>query len=144
MKCCELCKEQALKLIKQYGSPLYVFHADEFIHNYKQLLNAFTSIYPKYNIGYSFKTNYTPEIIKVVKELGGLAEVVSNMEYELAKKIGYTSKDIIYNGPVKGQGLFEHLANGGIANIDSLDELESVIEFASTINSNIKIALELI
>jgi len=140
MKCCELNKEQTLRLIEQYGSPLYVFHADEFIHNYKQLLNAFTSIYPKYNIGYSFKTNYTPEIIKVVKELGGLAEVVSNMEYELAKKIGYTSKDIIYNGPAKGQGLFEHLANGGTANIDSLDELESVIKFAHTINSNIKIA----
>lgn len=140
MKCCELSKEQALKLIEQYGSPLYVFHADEFILNYKHLLNAFSLYYPKYNIGYSFKTNYTPEIIKIVKELGGLAEVVSNMEYELAKKIGYTNEEIIYNGPVKGEGLFEHLANGGVANIDSLDELDSVIEFASTINSDIRIA----
>ena len=140
MKCCELSKEQALKLIEQYGSPLYVFHADEFIHNCKHLLKAFNLYYPKYNIGYSFKTNYTPEVIKIVKDLGGLAEVVSNMEYELAKKIGYTNKEIIYNGPAKGEGLFEHLANGGVANIDNLDELDSVIEFAPTINSNLKIA----
>ena len=140
MKYCELKKEQALRLVEQFGSPLYVFHADEFIRNYKKLLNAFTSIYPKYNVGYSFKTNYTPEIIKIVKELGGLAEVVSSMEYELAKKIGYTNKEIIYNGPAKGKGLFEHLANGGVANIDSLDELDSVIEFASTSNTKIKVA----
>ena len=97
MNCCELNKKQVQELIKQYGSPLYVFHKDEFVRNYKQLLNAFTRIYPKYNIGYSFKTNYTPKIINIVKDLGGLAEVVSNMEYELAKHIGYTNKEIIYN-----------------------------------------------
>ena len=140
MKYCELNEKQALKLTEQYGSPLYVFHADEFIYNYKRLFNAFSVHYPKYNIGYSFKTNYTPEIIKIVKDLGGLAEVVSNMEYKLAKKIGYTSKEIIYNGPAKGEGLFEHLINGGVANIDNLDELDSVIKFASTINFNIRIA----
>ena len=48
----------------------------------------------------------------------------------MAKKIGYDNKDIVYNGPVKGEGLFEHLLAGGIANIDNLDEMISVVEFA--------------
>lgn len=140
MNCCELSKKQVDLLIKEYGSPLYVFHEDEFEHNYLELLNAFRSIYPKYNIGYSYKTNYTPEIIKKVKNLGGLAEVVSDMEYQLAKKVGYENKDIIYNGPVKGKGLFEHLKNGGVANIDNLDELTKVIEMAKSFKGDISIA----
>lgn len=127
---CLLSHEVTNKLIKQYGSPLYVFHEDEFKRNYLDLLNTFRAIYPKYNIAYSYKTNYTPAICKLVKELGGLAEVVSDMEYRLAKKLGYKDEDIVYNGPVKGEGLFKHLLNGGVANIDSLDELDEVIAFA--------------
>lgn len=127
---CQLTKEQACKLIEEYGSPLYIFHSKDFEDNYRNLLSAFRSIYPKYNIAYSYKTNYTPKICQLVKKLGGLAEVVSDMEYKLAKKIGYDNKDIVYNGPVKGEGLFEHLLAGGIANIDNLDEMISVVEFA--------------
>jgi diaminopimelate decarboxylase len=126
-----LSKAIADELISIYGSPLYVFHKDDFIENYNKLLNAIRNIYPKYNIAYSYKTNYTPGICKTVKELGGLAEVVSEMEYELAKLIGYKNDEIIYNGPVKGESLYEHLENGGVINIDNLDELSRIIVFAN-------------
>lgn len=140
MKSCELSKEQVLKLTEEYGSPLYVFHVKEFEQNYLDLLNTFRAIYPKYNIGYSFKTNYTPAVIQKVKGLGGLAEVVSDMEYKLAKRIGYENKDIIFNGPVKGDGLFDHLKNGGVINVDNLDELRAIIEYARATANEIKIA----
>jgi diaminopimelate decarboxylase len=126
-----LSKAVADELISNYGSPLYVFHKDDFIDNYNKLLNAIRNLYPKYNIAYSYKTNYTPGICKAVKELGGLAEVVSEMEYELAKKVGYKNDEIIYNGPVKGESLYEHLENGGVINIDNLDELSRIIVFAN-------------
>ena len=88
---CELTREQVVDYVQQYGSPLYIFHAEEFKKNYLELLNTMRAIYPKYNIAYSYKTNYTPKIISLVKELGGLAEVVSEMEYTLAKRVGYES-----------------------------------------------------
>lgn len=127
---CLLNKSLVDKIIHEYGSPLYIFHVDDFIENYINLLQTIRDYYPKYNIAYSYKTNYTPQICKIVKNLGGLAEVVSDMEFDLARKIGYAYKDIIFNGPVKGDGLFDHLINGGTANIDNLDELYRVIEFA--------------
>lgn len=117
-------------LLQQYGSPLYVFHVDEFKDNYLNLLNAVRAFYPKYNIAYSYKTNYTPGICKVVKDLGGFAEVVSDMEFNLARKIGCDYQNIVFNGPIKGSSLFEQLKKGGIANIDSLDELTKVVAFA--------------
>ena len=89
---CFLQKDVVRNLVSQYGTPLYVFHENEFRKNYSDLLNTFRSIYPKYNIAYSYKTNYTPAICKIVKELGGLAEVVSDMEYKLAKRLGYSNE----------------------------------------------------
>ena len=117
-----LAKMEALS--EKYGSPLYIFDEQAFLHNYDQLNKAMSSHYDKYQISYSFKTNYTPYICSLLKELGAYAEVVSGMEYSLAKKLGYEDSHIIYNGPEKGvEGKKAFLA-GSILNVDNLDELE--------------------
>lgn len=118
------------ELLKVQKTPFYIFEQQEFINNYRHLEQAFREIYPNYQIAYSYKTNYTPFICKCVKELGGFAEVVSDMEYTLAKKLGYSNDKIIYNGPCKGELLEEHLLNGGISNIDSAEEANRVIAIA--------------
>lgn len=127
----KLNEETLRQLLSQYESPLYIFHKDEFVKNYKELLGAVREIYPKYNIAYSYKTNYTPGVCKTVKELGGFAEVVSEMEYELAKRIGYENEGIIFNGPVKGMGLLDHLENGGVINIDNIEEVDLIVAHAN-------------
>lgn len=121
-------KETASLLIEKIGTPFYLFDEMGFIRNYKKLESTFKVVYPKYHISYSYKTNYTPFICYLVKSLGGYAEVVSDMEYLLAKKIGYNNNQIVYNGPSKGQLMYEHLDNGGILNIDSLDEARKIVE----------------
>lgn len=118
------------RLLEQYGSPLYVFDDKAFIVNYHKLCDAFRKIYPNYNPGYSYKTNYTPHICKLVKRLGGYAEVVSDMELWVAKQCGYENSKIIYNGPCKGEMLEEHLLNDGILNIDNEDEAKRVVALA--------------
>ena len=120
----------AIDLVKQYGSPLYIFDDKAFAKNYKHLCNAFRKVYPNYNPGYSYKTNYTPHICKLVKQLGGFAEVVSDMELWVARQCGYDNDKIIYNGPCKGALLEEHILNGGILNIDNEDEAKRVVAFA--------------
>ena len=97
--------------------PCYIFEEDSFIDNYKRFEKTFKNIYSKYQIGYSFKTNYTPYICKIVKKLGGYAEVVSKMEYNLAKSLGYDDSKIIFNGPCKG------IYPNCILNVDSLEEI---------------------
>lgn len=124
-------------LIEEFGTPLYVFDDREFVNNYRALCEAFRNIYPNYIPAYSYKTNYTPHICKLVKDLGGFAEVVSDMEMEVALRIGYQHKDIIYNGPAKGILLEKHLLNGGIVNIDNLSELDRIIEIAQNHSSNL-------
>lgn len=118
------------QLLEKYGSPLYIFDDIDFIDNYLHLCNAMRELYPNYNPGYSYKTNYTPHICKLVKRLGGYAEVVSDMELWVALQCGYEYNRIIYNGPCKGKMLEGHLLNGGILNIDNEDEAKRVIALA--------------
>jgi diaminopimelate decarboxylase len=74
-----------LKKIKdQFGEAFYLLDSDQFRQNFLELKEAFSSIYPRFNIAYSYKTNYTPALCKIVDELDGYAEVVSEMEMELA------------------------------------------------------------
>ncbi len=137
----EYTKELIEKIKERYELPCYVFDELTFRKNYKQLLLSMRKYYPKYEIAYSYKTNYAPKLCMIVKELGGYAEVVSDMEYDIARKIGYQSKKIVYNGPFKGPEMEEHVVNEGILNIDNLEEVHRVIEIACKYNSLLKVGI---
>lgn len=125
-----------LSLKERFGTPFYVFDKQAFIENYFQLESTFKKVYSDYKVSYSYKTNYTPYICNLVKDLGGYAEVVSDMEYRLAKKLGYNNSQIVYNGPDKGEALFEHLENHGILNVDNLDELYRIVSYCEAHSLN--------
>lgn len=118
------------EIVESYGEAVYIFNQEEFENNYRELVETFRKVYPNYHLCYSFKTNYTPTICKCVKDLGGYAEVVSDMEYELALKIGYIPQCIVFNGPIKGKYLKSHILSGGINNIDRIEEAEYICSLA--------------
>lgn len=126
------------------STPFYIFEEKGFIDNFNSLINAMRMIYPNYNIAYSYKTNYTPYICRLAKNLGAYAEVVSDMELELALKLGYANDHIIYNGPAKGPKMEKHILSGGISNIDNLDEVKRVVALAEFHpNTNINIGIRI-
>jgi diaminopimelate decarboxylase len=118
-------------LEQKHGECFYLLDLSKFKENYTQFLDCFQSIYPNTNIGYSYKTNYIPKICRTVYELGGYAEVVSQMEYELASTIGVPLSRIIFNGPLKyTQDLERAVLAGSIVNLDSLQEVQIICELA--------------
>ena len=115
---------------KQHGTPFYLFDEDAFLTNIDILKANLQKYWPEYLPAYSFKTNYSPYICKLAKEKGCYAEVVSDLEYSLARKLGYTNEIIIYNGPFKGPLMDEHFLAGGIVNIDNYQEALRVCRLA--------------
>ena len=120
-------KEVISELRKEYGDAFYLLDSEQFQKNFMELRDAFRKVYPNFNIAYSYKTNYTPKFCRLVYEMGGYAEVVSEMELEIAKRVGVPANCTIWNGPVKNPEVMEEfLADGGTINIDSKEELEIV------------------
>lgn len=105
-------------------TPFYVIVKDELEKSFTSLKDSLERYWDNYIIGYSYKTNSLPWIIKYFQKQGCYAEVVSDDEYELAKLIHTDLKCIIYNGPIKTKESFlEALKNGCYVNIDSQREI---------------------
>ncbi len=120
-------------LAKEYGPAFYLLETETFEQNYKNLSDAFKKYYPKFNIAYSYKTNYTPKLVQIVNRLGGYAEVVSDMEMEIALRAGVSPKRIIWNGPIKNEKkVRELLLIGGTVNIDSIYEIDNIRNIAES------------
>lgn len=114
-----------------HGDSFYLLDSSKFEDNYDEFLLAFKKYYSKTNIGYSYKTNYTPKLCKIVDRKGGYAEVVSDMEYALALKLSVRAENIVVNGPYKPvKFLKEAIFGGSIVNLDSYTEIELVKELA--------------
>jgi diaminopimelate decarboxylase len=115
------------KLAQEHGDAYYILQVDRFRSNLRDLRGAFSRIYPRTSIGYSYKTNYVPLLCKVANEEGCYAEVVSRMEYDLARRLGVPAGRILFNGPLKAaEDLEEALLSGAIVNVDSLNEIAAV------------------
>ena len=115
-------------LDETFGSPFYLMDANMYRSNINNFLAAFKKRYEKVVAGYSFKTNYVPALCKIALEEGVMAEVVSEMEYELARKIGF--EKVIFNGPIKRTAIFEKaLEQGAIINLDSEYEVDMLCDY---------------
>lgn len=130
------------KLKIEFGDAFYLLDSVQFRKNFLELKEAFSSIYANFNIAYSYKTNYTPKFCKIVNEFGGYAEVVSEMEAELAMKCGVDPSYIIWNGPVKDPTMLEkYLLKGVTVNIDSIAEAEYIKQIASRVDKKLNVGI---
>lgn len=129
-------------LRSEFGDAFYLLDSEQFRKNFLELKDAFQSIYPNFNIAYSYKTNYTPKFCKIVNELGGYAEVVSEMEAELAIRCGVEPTRVIWNGPIKNlDKLKEYIFMGVTVNIDSLREAKYIEELADKTDKKLNVGI---
>jgi diaminopimelate decarboxylase len=132
------------KITAKYGSPVFVVSEVTLRENYRRFFNAFKTNDIKSVIGYSYKTNYLPAICSVLAGEGALAEVVSGMEYKLARSLGVNGADIIFNGPYKThQELCDAIYDGALINIDGFDDLGSVEAACNVVNRDARIGLRI-
>ncbi len=126
-----------IQLSDAYGTPLHVVNearlkktAEDFLETMKMKYSG------KISVHYAFKCNPVPGIIKVIRNAGISAEVMSEYELMLALKLGYNGQDIIVNGPFKTDGLITACLENKIRfiNVDSLSELEKIDSLCTALN----------
>ncbi len=131
-------------LIDQFGSPLFVFSERTLREKARCLSNAFKSRYENVSFAWSYKTNYLNAICQVFHQEGWIAEVVSDFEYQKARKLGIPGEDIIFNGPHKPREILElALKEGALIQIDNWDELVTIEELAKDIQHPINVGIRI-
>ncbi len=130
------------EIISEFGSPVFIISENTLRSQFKQFRDTFTTSDIDTKIAYSYKTNYLPSVCSILHEEGALAEVVSGMEYSLAKSLGVSPENIIFNGPHKTNSELETaLQEGALVNIDNFEELNRIIQIVSKFKNPIGIGL---
>lgn len=94
----KIAKVDIKDLVKEYGTPFYVYDKTKFENNYNRLNNAFTNHYENTKIHFSVKANSNINVLKIFKNLGCGADCSSPYEYFYAQKAGFSKDKILYTG----------------------------------------------
>lgn len=132
------------ELMAKFGSPLFVVSENALRSLYRNFLATFSEPGVETRVAYSYKTNYLPAICAILHEEGAAAEVVSGMEYALARSLDVPPQDIIFNGPYKTRDELETaLGQGALVNIDNFDELELIEQVASSLGGKSRVGIRI-
>ena len=119
-------------LAKHHGDGFWLLDLDRFRANAADFRDAFvTAGWPDTQLAWSFKTLWAPPVVRASIEMGGLAEVVSAVEYDLALALGIDPELIVVNGPLKTVAdLSRATALGSRIHLDGPDEVADLLALA--------------
>ncbi len=90
----ELSNEMLKQVAEQFGTPVYVYHAEKIEVQYKRLLNAFPGV--KVKLHYALKALNNVNILRLLKSQGAGLDAVSIEEVQLGLRAGFEANEIMY------------------------------------------------
>lgn len=107
----------------QYGTPLYMYHAEKITAQYQQLQNAFEGVYARFFYASKALTNLA--VLQHIHSIGCNIDCSSINEVYLALKAGFNPEQILYTSNGISFEEIEAAVEAGVSvNIDSLSNLE--------------------
>jgi len=137
-----LCENVSLaSLIKEFGTPAYVYSKASIINNLELFLGAFESVDSL--ICFSVKSNSNLSILHLMAQKGVGADIVSGGELFCALKSGIDPKKIVFSGVGKTADELRYALKTGIRlfNLESEPELMQLSEIAESLEIIAPIAL---
>ncbi len=90
----QLSKEQLINIANEYGSPVYVYHAEKIEEQFNLLNNAFLTCNAKFFYACKALTNIN--ILRLMHQLGANLDCVSINEVKLGLQAGFQPKQILF------------------------------------------------
>jgi len=119
----QLTREQLLGAAGEYGTPVYVYHAERIKEQYLRLINAFKGTDSRFFYAAKALTNI--HVLRYIREIGCNVDCSSINEVKLALYAGFDPSNILYTSNNIAFEEIEEARNLGIhINIDSISNLE--------------------
>ncbi len=131
----EISADALERIATSVGTPVYVYHADAIRRRYAELTGALSGF--SHRIHYSVKANSNLAVLRLLRELGAGADIVSGGELVRALRAGFAPRDIVFSGVGKTRlELTAAVREGvGLINVESLDELKLLTEVATELGA---------
>jgi diaminopimelate decarboxylase len=115
--------DQLIAIAEEFGTPVYVYHAEKIKEQYEKLTNGFSGLDTRFFYASKALTNI--HVLKYIDSLGCNIDCSSVNEVKLAMHAGISSEKILYtsNG-IAFEEIEEAVGYGVHINIDSLSNLE--------------------
>lgn len=128
----------ALELIREYDSPLFVFSEPRIRANIDRLKQAAETVDRPIRFFYASKANSNMAVLKTVLESGIDIEVNSGGELFKALRVGFHARQIIFNGTSKSVAELDEAVSAGIyaINVDSIYEIALVEESVKRVRAH--------
>lgn len=119
----ELSASQLIKIAEEFGTPVYVYHAEKIAEQFNKLKHAFRSFDSK--IFYAAKSLTNINILKYIQSLGASLDCVSINEVKLGMLAGFTKENILYTPNCVDFSEIQEAKELGVnINIDNISILE--------------------
>jgi len=119
----QLSNSQLTQIATQFGTPVYVYHAEKIKEQYQKLTTAFAGQNVKFFYACKALTNIN--VLKYVKSIGANADCSSINEVKMALLAGFEPSNVLYTSNGIAFGEIEEAQSLGVhINIDSLSNLE--------------------
>jgi diaminopimelate decarboxylase len=118
-----LTQEQLIAIADEFGTPVYIYHAERIAEQYKKLKKAFSNCNARFF--YACKSLTNLNVLKYIQSIGASLDCVSINEVKLGLLAGFDKKDILYTpNCVDFEEVVEVKGLGVNINIDNISILE--------------------
>jgi diaminopimelate decarboxylase len=128
-------------IVEAVGTPAYVYSAEAIRSAYREIDSAFAE-YP-HAIHYALKANSTLALLRLLRSIGSRADANSWGEIDVAQRVGFAPKDIVFTGVGKTRDELEGAIalEIGTINAESAGELDRIASIAAEQGRVARVAL---
>ncbi len=132
-------------LLRDHGSPLFVLDAARLDDNAARFLRAPAHRVCGVEPHYSYKTNPVPAVLDRLHRHGVGAEVISEYELWLARRLGVPPERIVANGPGRSPAMLRQAVELGVlVQVNHREEIPRLAETARAAGKRARVGLRVV
>jgi len=128
-------------IARQVGTPVYVYNAGAIRERYGALDRALAGL--PHRLCYAVKANSTLAVLRILRDLGAGADIVSGGEMARALAAGFAPDRIVFSGVGKAAGELRPAVQArlGHLNVESVGELEVLAAIAEEERADVAVGI---
>jgi len=128
-------------IAREVGTPVYVYNAEAIRERYRALDGALGPL--PHRICYAVKANSTLAVLRILRDLGAGADIVSGGEMARALAAGFAPERIVFSGVGKATGELRQAVRArlGHLNVESVEELQRLARIADEERADVAVGI---